>query len=125
MKLVITRNYIVKLYLLSSFSLLLTHWRVDFFWCLCSGDCSFLGYRYFKKSYSGIREKSTRLKSMPHGGPDFFLLCLSNFISLKVNDPRADSRLKSTPQGQSNEIAIQRKVRIKDGRAVFFSSKFR
>ena len=35
--------------------------------------------------YSGIREKSTRLKSTLYGGPDYFLLCLSNFISLKVN----------------------------------------
>ena len=31
-------------------------------------------------------EVNSRLKSTPHGGPDFFLLCLSNFISLKVND---------------------------------------
>ena len=30
-------------------------------------------------------EVNSRLKSTPHGGPDFFLLCLSNFISLKVN----------------------------------------
>ena len=33
-------------------------------------------------------EVNSRLKSMPHGSPDFFLLCLSNFISLKVNDLR-------------------------------------
>ena len=32
-------------------------------------------------------EVNSRLKSTPHGGPDFFLLCLSNFISLKVNLP--------------------------------------
>ena len=25
-----------------------------------------------QNKYSGIREKSTRLKSTPHGGPDFF-----------------------------------------------------
>ena len=31
-------------------------------------------------------EVNSRLKSTPHGGPNFFLLCLSNFISLKVND---------------------------------------
>ena len=31
-------------------------------------------------------EVNSRLKSTPHGGPDFFLLCISNFISLKVND---------------------------------------
>ena len=31
-------------------------------------------------------EVNSRLKSTQHGGPDFFLLCLSNFISLKVND---------------------------------------
>ena len=31
-------------------------------------------------------EVNFRLKSIPHGGPDFFLLCLSNFISLKVNE---------------------------------------
>ena len=31
-------------------------------------------------------EVNSRLKSTPHGGPDFFVLCLSNFISLKVND---------------------------------------
>ena len=30
-------------------------------------------------------EVNSRLKSTPHGGPDFFLLCLSNFIPLKVN----------------------------------------
>ena len=30
-------------------------------------------------------EVNSRLKSTPHGGPDFILLCLSNFISLKVN----------------------------------------
>ena len=30
-------------------------------------------------------EVNSRLKSTPDGGPDFFLLCLSNFISLKVN----------------------------------------
>ena len=30
-------------------------------------------------------EVNSRLKSTPHGRPDFFLLCLSNFISLKVN----------------------------------------
>ena len=65
-------------------------------------------------------EVNSRLKSTPHGGPDFFLLCLSDFISLKVKHPRADSRLKSTPHGQRKEIARQRKGRIKDGRAVFF-----
>ena len=31
-------------------------------------------------------EVNSRLKSTADGGPDFFLLCLSNFISLKVND---------------------------------------
>ena len=31
-------------------------------------------------------EVNSRLKSTPDGGPDFFLLCLSNFISLKVKD---------------------------------------
>ena len=31
------------------------------------------------------REVNSRLKSTLHGGPDFFLLCLSNFICLKVN----------------------------------------
>ena len=31
-------------------------------------------------------EVNSRLKSTPDGGPDFFLVSLSNFISLKVND---------------------------------------
>ena len=31
-------------------------------------------------------EVKSCLTSTPHGGPDFFLHCLSNFISLKVND---------------------------------------
>ena len=31
-------------------------------------------------------EVNSRLKSTPRGGPDFLLLCLSNFISLKVNN---------------------------------------
>ena len=44
----------------------------------------------FQKLQWNPREVNTldvnsRLKSTPHGGPDFFLLCLSNFISLKVN----------------------------------------
>ena len=33
-----------------------------------------------------VLEVNSRLKSMLHGDPDFFLLCLSNFISLKVKD---------------------------------------
>ena len=32
------------------------------------------------------REVNSRLKATPHGGPEFFLLCFSNLISLKVND---------------------------------------
>ena len=31
-------------------------------------------------------EVNSRFKSTPHGGPDLFLLCLSNFKSLEVND---------------------------------------
>ena len=31
-------------------------------------------------------EVNSRLKSTQDGGPDFFLLCLSSFISLNVND---------------------------------------
>ena len=52
-------------------------------------------------------EVNSRLKSTPHGGPDFFLLCLSNFISLtkSTTSGRFSVKVNTTwPKERESEI---------------------